>query len=484
MSTWRSHIGLGLVGLIYIVFSSYFLFQNQIYLTLLSVGFLVVFFAVFYAEKSFLALAFLTPLSINIEEYTDNFGLFLPTEPLLFGMLLLVLMQELQKPFIPKYVWRHPIILSVGIYVVWLILATINSTDIQASSKFVFAKLWFYIPMLLLGPIIFGKKRNIQTFLWLFTIGMAVVVAYTVLLHMSYGFGEKESHWVMWPFFKDHTIYGAIVALTLMISLGLYFSKKHPPLTQAVLIMLIGIILLGLYFSYTRAAWLSVLGAFGIGLLIKLKIKFSFILGTIVFFGTLLFFTWDTLQMELARNKQEHTTEDFGERLQSATNVTTDASNLERLNRWTCALDMFKERPIMGFGPGTYAFEYARFQHPENLTIISTNFSDGGNAHSEYLGPLSETGAPGLLFFLGILIALFYSGLTLYNNWPAEDKEIRTLLFFLIMALCTYFIHGFLNNYLDTDKACVPIWGIAAVFIALGNRLKQNRLEKSSTILL
>jgi len=474
MSTWRSHIGLGLIGLIYIALSSYFILQDQAYFALLSVGLLVVFFAIYYVEKSFLALAFLTPLSINIEEYTDSFGLFLPTEPLLFGMLLLILMQETRKSYIPKHVWRHPIIITVGLYVIWLLMSTISSSDVLASVKFVVAKLWFFIPLLLLGPIVFGKKRNIQTFLWLFVIGMTVVVTYTVLLHMTYSFGEKESHWVMWPFFKDHTIYGAIVALTLMLGLGLYFSKKHPPLTQVLLLTMLLIILVGLYFSYTRAAWLSVVGAFAIGLLIKLKIKFSYLLGTAVFLGAILFFTWDNIQMELARNKQDHTTEDFGERLQSATNVTTDASNLERLNRWTCALDMFQERPIMGFGPGTYAFEYARFQHPENLTIISTNFSDGGNAHSEYLGPLSETGAPGLLFFLAVLSALFYAGINLYNKWPPEDKETRTLLFFMVMALCTYFIHGFLNNYLDTDKACVPIWGIAAIFIALDNKLKNK----------
>jgi O-antigen ligase len=475
MPTRRSHIGLGLIGLIYIALSSYFIVNDQPYFALLSLGLLVVYFALYYVEQSFLALAFLTPLSINIEEYTDSFGLFLPTEPLLFGMLLLILMQEIQKSYVPKHVWRHPIVISVGLYVIWLFLTTISSSDVMTSVKFVVAKLWFFIPLLLLGPIVFGKKKNIQTFLWLFVIGMTLVVSYTVILHMTYSFGEKESHWVMWPFFKDHTIYGAIVALTLMLGLGIYFSKKHPPLTQAVLISMIIILFIGLYFSYTRAAWLSVAGAFGIGMLIKLKVKFSYLLGTVLFLGAILFFTWDSLQMELARNKQDHTTEDFGERLQSATNVTTDASNLERLNRWTCAWDMFQERPIMGFGPGTYAFEYARFQHPDNLTIISTNFSDGGNAHSEYLGPLSETGAPGLIFFLVILTYLFYSGIHLYNKWPVNDKETKILLIFMVMALSTYFIHGFLNNYLDTDKACVPIWGMAAIFIALEERLKREK---------
>ncbi|MGJ8661201.1 MAG: O-antigen ligase family protein [Bacteroidota bacterium] len=474
MTFWRSNIGLGLIGLLYVAFSAYFITQDKAYFSLFSLGFLALFFAVYYVKESFLALAFLTPLSINIEEYTDSFGLFIPTEPLLFGMLLLILMQEIQKSYVPKHVWRHPIVICVGLYVVWLLMSTISSSEVMASVKFVIAKLWFFIPLLLLGPIILKDKKNIQRFLWLFLIGMTIVVSYTVLLHMTYSFGEKESHWVMWPFFKDHTIYGAIVALTLMLGLGVYFSKKHPPLTQALLLTMLLIIFIGLYFSYTRAAWLSVVGAFGVGLLIKLKIRFSYLLGTAVLLGGILFFTWDSIQMELARNKQDHTTEDFGERLQSATNVSTDASNLERLNRWTCAWEMFLERPVMGFGPGTYAFEYARFQHPENITIISTNFGDGGNAHSEYLGPLSETGAPGLLFFLAILFFVFYTGINLYNKWPVEDKETRTLIFFMILALSSYFIHGFLNNYLDTDKACVPIWGMAAIFIALDHKLKKE----------
>jgi len=127
---------------------------------------------------------------------------------------------------------------------------------------------------------------------------------------------------------------------------------------------------------------------------------------------TILFFSWDSIQMELARNKSEHTTEEFGKRLESAANVTTDASNLERLNRWSCALQMFEERPIFGFGPGTYAFQYARFQEPEKITIISTNFGDAGNAHSEYLGPLSEMGVFGLLSMIFIVSAIFYKGMS------------------------------------------------------------------------
>ena len=194
--------------------------------------------------------------------------------------------------------------------------------------------------------------------------------------------------------------------------------------------------------------------------------------------GIIVFFSWTSIEQSLAKNKSEHTTEEFGERLQSAANVTTDASNLERINRWSCAIDMFVERPVFGFGPGTYAFEYARFQKPENLTIISTNFGDMGNAHSEYLGPLAEMGLMGLLSMLALVAAIFYQGITLYIDFPTEQRELRILILAMNLALVTYFVHGILNNYLDTDKASVPIWAICACFLALDHRLKTGEIEK------
>jgi putative inorganic carbon (HCO3(-)) transporter len=205
-------------------------------------------------------------------------------------------------------------------------------------------------------------------------------------------------------------------------------------------------------------------------------------LGVVATIGVFVFFSWTSIEQSMSKNKSEHTTEDFGKRLESAANVTTDASNLERINRWSCAIAMFQERPIVGFGPGTYAFEYARFQEPENLTIISTNFGDGGNAHSEYLGPLAEMGFMGLILVLTLIAAIFYKGITLYNRWPSEKREMKVLILAMILALVTYFVHGILNNYLDTDKAAIPIWGICACFIALEFKLNEGLLKKNEVV--
>jgi O-antigen ligase len=207
------------------------------------------------------------------------------------------------------------------------------------------------------------------------------------------------------------------------------------------------------------------------------KVKFKYLMIVIAFLGTVTAINWHEIQYQLAKNKSEHATEDFEERLQSMSNISTDASNLERLNRWNCAIAMFKERPIVGWGPGTYMFEYPAFQHSKDLTIISTNFSDGGNAHSEYLGPLSESGILGLLSILILVAVIFYKGIFLYTQ--LDDRELKIILASVIVGLSTYFIHGVLNNYLDTDKASIPVWGFTAIIVAIDIHYKKRQLNNA-----
>lgn len=463
-----------IVGFVLSLVFALFIWDDQSYLSLFPIGLLAIYFALFQTEKLFIAIAFFTPLSINIEEFNSSFGLFLPSEPLLFGLMLWLSALQLHKPFMPKHLWKQPILFSVGVFITWIFISSITSSHPIVSFKFLLAKLWFIVPVLFYGIHFFQNEKNRIRFIWLFIISSCIVIVYTIIRHAMYAFGEKESHWVMSPFFKDHTIYGAIVALNVPLVFGLYLYKKHAPLIQAVLILMIALILAGLYFSYTRAAWLSVFGCIFIAGLIYYKVNWKPLAGIAAIVLLVVFFKWDSIQMELARNKQDHTTESFDERLQSAANISTDASNLERINRWSCAIAMFEKRPIFGFGPGTYAFEYAPFQEPENLTIISTNFGDMGNAHSEYLGALAEMGIIGLLCFLGIVASIFYTSITVYHRIPLSDSGTRILILSMIMALSTYFIHAFLNNFLDTDKAAVPIFGMCAMIIALG--LQQNQL--------
>jgi O-antigen ligase len=166
----------------------------------------------------------------------------------------------------------------------------------------------------------------------------------------------------------------------------------------------------------------------------------------------------------LEKNKQD-SSENFVEHVKSIYNISSDPSNLERINRWQSAFRMFDERPLFGWGPGTYQFVYAPFQRSQERTVISTNAGDLGNAHSEYIGPLAEQGIIGLASIFFLVITVLYTGIKVYQK--AKSKEIKLYSLVTVLALITYFVHGVLNNFLDTDKASIPFWGFFAMIVAM-----------------
>ena len=91
MKSAKSNALLYFWGVLYVLISAYCVWLDVAYFALASVGLLVIYFAIYNTDKVFLALALFTPLSINIEEYTDSFGLFLPTEPILFGLMIMLI---------------------------------------------------------------------------------------------------------------------------------------------------------------------------------------------------------------------------------------------------------------------------------------------------------------------------------------------------------------------------------------------------------
>lgn len=454
-----------LFGLVFVLSGAAFVYEDFIYFQFLPFVLWLVFIMLFNHEQLFLLIVLCTPLSLNFENMEwGGVGFFFPTEPLLFGFMLLLLFKYARSGFPEKRVMSHPVALAVYFYLAWLVVTITTSEDVVISVKSVVARLWFIIPIFFFGVTFFADKKQIYRFVFFFLSTLSIVVIYTVVHHSMYGFGSKEGHWVMWPFFKDHTSYGAILAMFFPVAVALYFDKNFGITTRAFLLGIITILALGIILSYTRAAWVSLLGAAAVWACFLLRIRFKYLLFTGLIAGAFVWVNFTELNYLLQKNRTD-SSKDLKEHVESISNISSDASNLERINRWNCALRMFNERPVFGWGPGTYAMYYAPFQHSSELTTISTNFGDLGNAHSEYLGPLAETGLLGFLSVLTLITVIFYKGGTLYVR--LKDERLRKLVLGIYLGLVTYFIHGILNNYWDTDKAAVPIWGFVAIFTAI-----------------
>jgi O-antigen ligase len=300
------------------------------------------------------------------------------------------------------------------------------------------------------------------------------VIVITTIKSAALGFSEHGMHWIMSPYYNDHTAYGAAIAFFIPLVVALFAIDGKTIWKKLYYLLLMAVLLTGLILSYCRAAWLSMLVAFTVYVVIKMRIKLSWlVIGLTIVVSTLYYFSDDILY-KMGRNSQDSSGK-LIEHLQSMSNITTDASNVERLNRWVAAFGMIEDRPILGWGPGTYQFEYAGYQKGKYKTIISTNFGTGGNAHSEFIGPCAEMGFPGAIIVIILMITVFMVGIKAYIK--TTDKIPKTLSIFAFIALVSYYIHGIMNNFLDTDKLSLPFWAAIAVIVVVDVMSKEVRCK-------
>ncbi len=464
-----------LVCVVFILVNAMLMAHRAYWLNLLPVAMIIGWAMVASVDRLLVFLAFATPLSVNLEELDlGGIGVALPTEPIMVGLTVLFLIKlALEKGLVGQRIWRHPITVIILAQLAWMAICILPSSMPVVSLKYVLARTWFLTTMYFMVTRLFQDTRNIHRFLWAYIAGLVIVVIYTVVRHAQHGFEQDPAHWVMSPFFKDHTSYGAILAFFLPFALSAISFPGYSRSGKAMAGLLLVVLVVGLVFSYTRAAWVSLIGALGVFLVIRLRIPAWALLVTLVAAGGVVLYEQEQITIALERNREE-SSDDLGEHVQSISNISSDASNLERINRWNSALRMFKEKPIFGWGPGTYMFQYAPFQAAEDRTIISTNFGIQGNAHSEYLGPLSEQGVFGMALMVALVLLTTVKVIRLHARMP--KGEDRRLLLATFLGLVTYYLHGALNNFLDTDKASVPFWAFTALVVLMD--LKYPKEEK------
>lgn len=455
--------------LLFVFVSTYLILnqpKNHLLFSALPVVLLIVFLALFSIEKLTLFTVFCTPLAITLKDIGlhDTLNLSLPTEPLMAGIMILFLFHQLLNGIIDKKVFSHPITICILFSLFWTTVTCFTSEMPVVSIKFLIARLWFICTAYFICSYIFKNQKNMFRFLWFYIIPLILVIFYTLLGQARHGFDEKSADWIMTPFYNDHTAYAAVIAMFIPVLIGFIFQKDYAFHLKIIIVSIIALCLIATVFSYTRAAWLSLAGAIAIFIFLLLRIKFRFLLFTALL-GGLVFVLFQTqITLALQRNNTD-SDGDLSKNIQSIGNIKTDPSNVERLNRWDCAFKMFKQRPIVGWGPGTYMFQYAPFQSPELKTVISTNAGTNGNSHSEYLGPLSEQGLLGCLSFIAVMLSVYFTGFRLC--YTLTDRKLKILVYSVLLGLTTYFVHGFLNNFLDTDKASVPFWGFIAIILSV-----------------
>jgi O-antigen ligase len=437
----------------------------------------IVYTAVFHLQNLVFFLAFCTPLAVSLKELglTEGPDLSLPTEPIMFGIMLVYILIQFQNKVTDKKFLNHPLTLLIGIQLLWMFVTACTSSDLVISFKYLVSRLWFIFSCYIIIPHLFQNRKNIITFVLAYSVALAIVVIYTTVSHARFNFDEKIADWIVSPFYNDHTAYGAALAMFIPVMVSFWYLRSVSKNIKILSFILFGMFMLAIVLSFARAGWASLAVALAILLTLWLKIKFRTLF--ISFFTLIgLFLAFQTEIIMILNKNDQDAKGGFANNIESMLNISTEASNLERLNRWSCAIRMWQDKPVFGWGPGTYMFKYAPYQLSRDLTIISTNFGTVGNAHSEYLGPLSEQGILGLV---SVIILLFYvTSLGYRLVYSLNDHDDRILCTGLFLGIMTYFVHGFINNFLDTDKLSLPFWAFLSALVCFDIYYSKKAVNK------
>lgn len=471
--------GFGLIGLIISLGLS---FLGWYISPLVPIALFVLFILIVRTDIYLLLTTFLVPLSIPLTDIAGGVGGSLPTEPLIAILMVFTVFKLMAGyTFDWKFI-KHPLSLFILGGLIWMGVSTYFSEIPMNSIKFWIIRFMYVLTFYFLLGHFFKDNKRINQFLWALLSSTTLLVIYTTVRHAGEGFVRTHSYYISEPFFMDHGIYAAAVAFLFPVALFFIINGFSLGISRAMrigVVFMFFFIVMGLVFSFTRAAWVSLAGALAFFALLKLRVKFYHLLIALVLAGGYVYKSWEALSFQLEGNTKG-SDDDIAVHVKSISNIKTDPSNMERVNRWSCAIEMFKERPLVGFGPGTYTQLYGSYQKTSELTIISTFTGDLGNVHSEYFAALSEMGIVGLLMWLCMIGASVYYGMEIY--YKSNNPKHKTLALIAILGLLTYFIHAFLNNYSEFDKIAVPMWGFLAILTRLSLETRKNGQEELQEI--
>ncbi len=380
----------------------------------------------------------------------------IPTEPILgiCAIYTTLILRHAHTEVLSIFRNRHGQVILF--FVAWPFIATVFSTHPIVSLKSIIVhSLHFYV--FFIGFTTLYKRDGIsivRPFFQLLGLSSMVLMIYIWIHHGLHNFRPDTAQIAALPFFRDHTHYGAYFAMLLP---WFWFLKQDQRSGLGKKLGITGILAtpLAIFLSFSRGSWLALLGT--LTLLGILKSRFKLAIPALIISAVLVIPVVLSFETTISQR---------GSTIRSLTGTIThlrqDVSIAERENRYRCAFRMAAHRPLFGFGPGTFQFEYFSYQKPEEMTRISVTeptegvIGRGGSVHSDFLKALSETGVPGMISWLvltGLVVLLAYRsnqaiqwvgsisavtfiGLGIFNNFLSQE-EVSMLFWISLAVMCS-----------------------------------------------
>jgi O-antigen ligase len=395
----------------------------------------------------FLLLIVSLPWSIEFN-FTLSLGTDLPDEPLMLlvaGLTVAALVYN--RNLIAAKHLKHPLLLLTGLHLAWIIVAVIFSGDSLLSLKYLLAKCW-YVLAFVLAPVIFlTNKITIRKTVIAFFVSMLSFVVLAVFRHLQYGFTFAAINDALTPFFRNHVNYSAMLVCFVPVAIATYrLTEKY----RKLLLIAACFILLALFLSFSRGAWLALITGLSAYWLIKRKLLVTaYVLSIVIVITSLFWIKSDDRYLNFAH---DYTTtifhKDFNEHL-IATYKLKDVSTAERFYRWVAGVRMTEDHLLTGYGPNSFYNNYKPYAVPAFKTWVSDN-NDRSTVHNYFLLLVIEQGLPGLIIFLILAGALLFYAQHLYHT--LKDNFYKQMVMACGCMVVMLLTVNFLSDLIETDK--------------------------------
>ncbi len=429
-----------------------------------------------YKSIFFLLIAF---IPFSTEVYLPNgLGTDLPTEPLIVGLMLVYLLHLLGQPRrFDALFFLHPISLLLLLHLLWVFISTLTSSLWIVSLKFLLAKTWYIVVFYFLAGKVIRKVEDFKKFFWYFFLPLMFTVVVILIKHATYGFSFQDVYKVLHPFYRNHVAYAGIMALffPIVVMAVKWYQKRS--FRWWILVLSLPILLAAIYFSYTRAAYVSLFIALGAYVLFQLKaIRVALFGGLIVAILGITYMVYNNNYLAYAPNFDRTISHTEFDNLLEATYKMEDISTMERVYRWVAGFYMFSDKPVWGFGPGNFTNFYKSYTVTSFKTYVSRNEEKSG-IHSYYLMVMVEQGIVGVLLFIALSFYVLIRGENIYHQTLSKEKRQIVMM----MLLTTVVIDSFLiiNDVVETDKFGALFFIAMAVLTNID--IQNRKLQKSGS---
>jgi O-antigen ligase len=134
-----------------------------------------------------------------------------------------------------------------------------------------------------------------------------------------------------------------------------------------------------------------------------------------------------------------------------------DPTVKERVYMWRSGLAMWRDRPLLGMGPGGVKREYPRYALPEAVKKRTSHL------HNTPLQILVERGVVGLAAWLWIWVAFFRIGIRLFRRVPPTRGGDRALVLGSLAAIAAFLVAGLSEHNFGDSEVVMVAWVLMAL---------------------